>query len=132
MSRAKALGGDALDALLPSTDSSPAKPVAKSAKKNIRTEAPEKPVVRADAPSTDAADEAPPLKRPRKGKVGRPRGANFGEKKGTRWKRSDGVEMRARSIHIPVDVDKRLRRRAADEDKPVGQVIVELLEQQLG
>lgn len=63
--------------------------------------------------------------------MGRPQGANFGEKKGTRWKRSDGVEMRARSIHIPVDVDKRLRRRAADEDKPVGQVIVELLERQL-
>jgi len=52
-------------------------------------------------------------------------------KKSTRWKRSDGAEMRARSIHIPVEVDKRLRRRAADEDKPVGQVIVELLEEHL-
>ena len=126
MSRAKALGGDALDALLSTSSSAP-----KPAKKETRTETPaEKPAARAYAPSIEEVDEAPP-KRPRKRKVGRPRGANFGEKKGTRWKRSDGVEMRARSIHIPVDVDKRLRRRAADEDKPVGQVIVELLERQL-
>ena len=127
MSRAKALGEDALDALLPSSSPSAPKP----AKKDERVEAPaKKPAVRADAPSSKEVDEAP-SKRPRSRKVGRPRGANFGEKKGTRWKRSDGVEMRARSIHIPVDVDKRLRRRAADEDKPVGQVIVELLERQL-
>lgn len=39
--------------------------------------------------------------------------------------------MRARSVHIPVEIDKQLRKRAAEEDKPVGQVIVELLERHL-
>ncbi len=119
-----ALGKDALDALLPpDPKESPAEPPADTQPKK-----PGKPP--APAPPRSAPPPTP-TKRTRK-KVGRPRGPNFGVKKGTRWTRADGAEMRARSVHIPVAVDKKLRRLAAEEDKPVGQVLVEILEQFLG
>lgn len=116
MSRSTALGGDALDALF-SHDPKQTDADEKSAKQAAKAAEPEV--------------EPAPTPKVGKRKVGRPRGPNYGVKKTTRWKRSDGAEMRARSVHIPVDVDKRLRRLAADEDKPVGQVIVEMLDQHL-
>lgn len=81
------------------------------------------------AKDSAAAESSPSL--PRK-KRGRPRGAGFAERKGTRWRRADGEEMRARSFHLPVRLDKELRKRAAEEDKPIGSVIVDALEAFLG
>lgn len=113
------LGDDALDALVPIPAT--AAPVSRSEPNGrpgrVGEGSPE------DRPEADATALISPKK-----KRGRPRGSGYGEKKSTRWQRSDGAEMRARSVHIPVDVDRRLRQRAAEEDKPVGQVIVELLE----
>ncbi|MBZ0116265.1 MAG: hypothetical protein K8H88_04705 [Sandaracinaceae bacterium] len=59
---------------------------------------------------------------------GRPRGKGFGVQKGTRWRRSDGEEMRARSIQLPTALDKRLRERAAKDDKHITAVVIEALE----
>lgn len=124
MSRATgALGDDALDALF----SGPRKTASTPGPQRTATpDTPSAPPAESVAPQ--AKGVSPPTA---KRKAGRPRGANYGAKKGTRWKRSDGAEMRARSVHIPVEIDKQLRKRAAEEDKPVGQVIVELLERHL-
>ena len=108
-----ALGGDALDALLPMNP-----PKAKAAPLEVVRDV----ELEASAPAADAEPK----------RVGRPRGAGFGAGKGTRWRRSDGAEMRARSVHIPVELDQLLRRRAAEEDVPVGAVVIEALEKLLG
>jgi hypothetical protein len=114
-----ALGGDAIDALMsPQVPSSQEKPSKQNKKPNT--------------PKDELADQSVNARKRTKTKRGRPPGAGFGVQKGTRWKRSDGEEMRARSFHLPLSLDKRLRRRAAEEDKPIGAVIVDALERLLG
>lgn len=102
-----ALGADALDALI-----SPVR------------EQPEE-VVSPAVLVPDDSGEGPDVQGERR--PGRPRGKGFGVQKSTRWRRSDGEEMRARSIQLPMSLDKRLRERAAKEDKHITAVVIEAL-----
>lgn len=133
---ASALGADALDALFsPDPKTNAVAPSGEEVRFG-RGSAGSASAPSGDAKTTTAKDaDSRRTRKPKRReagekprKRGRPRGVGYGAKKGTRWTRSDGVEMRARSIHIPAEIDARLRRRAADEDKAIGQVIVELLE----
>lgn len=158
MSKRPALGGDALDALIPGSttpeEGAPpaalvgsAAPTISSRKTQALRKGTESQPSKASsesfkAPSSELVgrevngelhEESGSTTQPtrREGK-GRPRGAAFGQEKGTRWRRADGEAMRARSFHLPQALDERLRRRAAEEDRPIGAVIVEALEKFLG
>lgn len=134
VTKRRALGGDALDALMsggqpettleppaPPAPPSPAVPTVEPARLEGAVEA---------APIANPAGVAEPDGREMDGrpKRGRPRGPGYGEPKSTRWVRSDGEPMRSRSVHIPVELDHLLRRRAAEQDCHVGAIIVEALE----
>ena len=130
--RRAALGDDALDALFsPSAEKTQAASGAEATPPTKNDAGPQESRGSRDGKTESGSQSAKRPQAEKRKKRGRPRGVGYGTKKSTRWTRSDGSQMRARSIHIPVDLDAKLRRRAAEEDKPIGQVIVEVLEASL-